>query len=168
MDIRNRPKKKAEKTVALGSLRDAECFRTPNDPKQVWIACSFRNGLERRVVSLEYGNSNFKRNELQVIKVEGYFDVVDWGGEVKPEQKPKAWQPLAKVNWGYLDRHGPTQNPHIATRREWWYDKGNTYVYQGRVLSSDNWGPVLGEFEKEGYPQWVAAALGNYFVSQGN
>jgi hypothetical protein len=45
-----------------------------------------------------------------------------------------------------------------ASRREWWYDAGNTYVYQVRQPNG-SWGAVMGEYETEPLPQAVQDQL---------
>lgn len=45
-----------------------------------------------------------------------------------------------------------------ALRREWWYDSGNTYVYQLRQPDG-TWGVVSGEYEIEPLPQAVQDQL---------
>jgi len=67
---------------------------------------------------------------------------------------------------GYTDPQHPAgghvdvvQDPKDAFRREWWYDPGNTYVYQTRKPDG-TWSHALGEYEEcDSVPYWVVAAL---------
>jgi len=79
---------------------------------------------------------------------------------------------VPEMKWSYwggdpMDLLGQGEE-HLAVRREWWYEAGNTYVYQERGLPSDpqvvlgpddDWSKVYGEYEEEGFPAWVSNAL---------
>lgn len=66
------------------------------------------------------------------------------------------------MTWVYMGGDGMTEHRNEdwpeATRREWWYEPGNTYVYQTREPGGD-WGEVFNEYEADGYPEWVREAL---------
>lgn len=80
---------------------------------------------------------------------------------------PKPRKPRPDVVWLYFyqgeDELVPDENNELnknnALRREWWYEAGNTYVYQDRKTADEPWSIVYGEYEDKGYPKWVAEEL---------
>lgn len=78
----------------------------------------------------------------------------------------EAEEPRPEVNWYYWREKDGGRNTleeggdeTTALRREWWYEAGNTYVYQGRKTAVEPWSIVYGEYEGKGYPKWVAEKL---------
>ena len=63
-----------------------------------------------------------------------------------------------KPDWFHMGKTGEPVFPAEAVRREWWYEPGETYVFQIREPGGA-WSAVLGEYEEKGYPNWVAEAL---------
>lgn len=64
------------------------------------------------------------------------------------------WSYLGGEDMDILDESDQAE----AVRREWWYDPGNTYVYQLRQRDG-SWGVVMGEFETEPLPPEIQRLL---------
>ena len=66
-----------------------------------------------------------------------------------------------KPDWFYQGKVGEPVFPAEAVRREWWYEPGETYVFQIREPGGA-WSATINEYEGEAYPAWVDEVLNGW------
>ena len=73
---------------------------------------------------------------------------------------------MSEVVWCHfeagIEEEDGTADPTLAVRREWWYEPGETYVYQERETPDEAWGPLLCEYEDDPVPEWVREAVSKW------